>query len=79
MSDENLTRAAEELVEKLLKDDDRVGNPILISLLSYLAPIILKIIIDRLLADDGLRAKELLQAVSDDLDKGRRFPRWRDR
>lgn len=79
MSDENLTRAAEELVEKLLKDDDRVGNPILISLLSYLAPIILKIIIDRLLADDGLRAKELLQAVSDDLDNGRRFPRWRDR
>ena len=79
MSEENLNRAAEELVEKLLKDDDRVGNPILISLLSYLAPIILKIIIDRLLADDGLRAKELLQAVSDDLDNGRRFPRWRDR
>ena len=79
MSDENLTRAAEELVEKLIKDDDRVGNPILISLLSYLAPIILKIIIDRLLADDGLKAKELLQAVSDDLDNGRRFPRWRDR
>ena len=79
MSEENLNRAAEELVEKLLKDDDRVGNPILISLLSYLAPIILKIIIDRLLADDGLRAKEILQAVSDDLDKGRRFPRWRDR
>ena len=79
MSEENLNRAAEELVEKLIKDDDRVGNPILISLLSYLAPIILKIIIDRLLADDGLKAKELLQAVSDDLDNGRRFPRWRDR